>query len=243
MGSLIVKEKKSVHPDDNLDTEGEKDLTKFQGNSRECYSFKKLIDKTSSGALLWEVVNIYSGKTYAIKEYDKARLVATGRVNKIIRSLKVQLEFDSRFIQRPLFAFQDKTKLYLVLNFLPGETLEAHLNRKKRFTEEETRFIIGSVLLALEHIHSQGKLHTRLTPSCLMFDVNGYVSISHVYNAARMGISIDEINAVEATLYTAPEIILRRNEIGPTIDFYSIGTIAYQIMTGQVLIGFDALNY
>jgi serine/threonine protein kinase len=39
------------------------------------------------------------------------------------------------------------------MDYLPGSDLRYHISRKKRFTEEEAKFIIASIFLGLKYLH------------------------------------------------------------------------------------------
>jgi len=63
-----------------------------------------------------------------------------------------------------LGAFQDRDNLYLVMDFLNGGDLRYHLNRKIIFDERQIKFIIKSIMEALEYLHSNGIIHRDIKP-------------------------------------------------------------------------------
>jgi serine/threonine protein kinase len=52
-------------------------------------------------------------------------------------------------------SFQDRETLYLVMDFLPGGDLRHHIAKKRRFTEEEVKFIIVSIFMGLKYLHEK----------------------------------------------------------------------------------------
>lgn len=56
----------------------------------------------------------------------------------IINEKKVLSTLANPFIANMREAFDDEKNLYLVLEYLPGGDLRYHLNKKKKFTEEES---------------------------------------------------------------------------------------------------------
>lgn len=52
------------------------------------------------------------------------------------------------------YAFQDRETLYLASDLLTGGDLRYHIGRKRRFSEVETRFMMGCLILGLEYMHS-----------------------------------------------------------------------------------------
>ena len=50
-------------------------------------------------------------------------------------------------------AFQTEGKLYLVLDFLRGGDLFGRLAKEIMFTEEDVKFYMAELVLALDHLH------------------------------------------------------------------------------------------
>ena len=63
-----------------------------------------------------------------------------------------------------LTAFQTEGKLYLVLDFLRGGDLFGRLAKEIMFTEEDVKFYMAELVLALDHLHSLGIIYRDLKP-------------------------------------------------------------------------------
>ena len=61
-------------------------------------------------------------------------------------------------------AFQTEGKLYLVLDFLRGGDLFGRLAKEIMFTEEDVKFYMAEIVLALDHLHSLGIIYRDLKP-------------------------------------------------------------------------------
>ena len=68
------------------------------------------------------------------------------------------------FIVRLFYAFQTDGKLYLILDFLRGGDLFTRLSKEVMFTEEDVKFYLAELALALDHIHSLGIIYRDLKP-------------------------------------------------------------------------------
>ena len=68
------------------------------------------------------------------------------------------------FIVRLHYAFQTEGKLYLVLDFLRGGDLFGRLAKEIMFTEEDVKFYMAELVLALDHLHSLGIIYRDLKP-------------------------------------------------------------------------------
>ena len=134
------------------------------------------------------------------------------------------------FIVNMHFAFQDFSKLYLVLDLLTGGDLRYHIGKKKTFTEQETKFFISNLILSLEYIHNQKVIHRDIKPENLVLDSNGYVRLTD-FGVAKIN---EEDNSSETSGtpgYMAPEVILVQNHSYPS-DFFALGVIGFEFMLG-----------
>jgi serine/threonine protein kinase len=76
-----------------------------------------------------------------------------------------------------IFCFQDRENLYLVMDLLTGGDLRYHICKYKRFSEEQTKFFVACILLALDYLHSNNILHRDIKPENLVLDENGILNI------------------------------------------------------------------
>ena len=74
-------------------------------------------------------------------------------------------------------AFQDRSNVYLVMEYCSGGDLRYHLPHKV-FNEEETKFMVACVLTGLQYLHGKGVVHRDIKPENLVFDEKGYLKIT-----------------------------------------------------------------
>lgn len=61
---------------------------------------------------------------------------------------------DCPFLATLYYAFQTAEKLYLVMEFVQGGELFSHLYKSENFTEDQVRFYIAEIIVALEQLHN-----------------------------------------------------------------------------------------
>ena len=150
------------------------------------------------------------------------------------QSIKYERELLSRlhhpFIVNMHYAFQDYDNLYLVLDLLLGGDLRYHVSRLRKFSEEQTRFFIACIILALEYIHSKRVIHRDIKPENLVFDDKGYVHITD-FGIAKIFSSRNSNETSGTPGYMAPEVMRGQNH-SHAVDFFAVGVIGYEFMLG-----------
>ena len=76
------------------------------------------------------------------------------------------------------YSFQDDLYLYLVMDFLPGGDLMSLLMKKDILSEDEARFYIAELILAVESCHNMNCIHRDLKPDNILIDKNGHIQLS-----------------------------------------------------------------
>ena len=134
------------------------------------------------------------------------------------------------FIVNMHFAFQDFSKLYLVMDLLTGGDLRYHIAKIKTFTEKQTKFFLANLILSLEYIHSQKIIHRDIKPENLVLDSKGYARITD-FGVAKINEADNSSETSGTPGYMAPEVILIQNHSYPC-DFFALGVIGYEFMKG-----------
>jgi len=146
---------------------------------------------------------------------------------------RVLQAIDHPFIVNLKFAFQTDEKVYMVLEFFNGGELFFHLKNDSRFGEERARFYAAQIICAIDYLHSINVIYRDLKPENILLDNEGYVKLTD------FGLS-KEVSGPDGTTktfcgtpeYLAPEV-LQGNEYGMPIDWWSVGALMFEMMTGM----------
>ena len=180
---------------------------------------------------VWKVRYRGSKTDLALKEMSKDRIIAKKSVNSVLRELTLLSSLRHQFIVNILYAFQDSSNLYLVLNLMPGGDLRFHMSRYKRFTEEQTKFFVACLVLGLEYLHNSGVIHRDVKPENIVLDRNGYLRLTDFGIAKRVSENCGDDSAGTPG-YMAPEVLCKL-PYGPGADYFAVGVIAYELMFGR----------
>ena len=87
---------------------------------------------------MWVVRKKGSDKQFVLKVTEKLRLVDRGEVSTIINEKNIMETIDSPFVVNFINSFQDREKLYILMEYMPHGNLRELLN-KTTFSESQIR--------------------------------------------------------------------------------------------------------
>ena len=120
-----------------------------------------------------------NGKTYALKQTRKVDVIAKKAIKFVLRERKALVLIDHPFVLKLCGSFQDRTCLYLVLEYVPGGDL-CWLSSQQpncQFPEADARFYAAEILIALQHLHTTGIMHRDVKPENVMIDKDGHIKL------------------------------------------------------------------
>ncbi|XP_026878787.2 ribosomal protein S6 kinase alpha-2 isoform X1 [Electrophorus electricus] len=170
---------------------------------------------------------------YAMKVLRKATLKVRDRVrSKMERDILA--EVNHPFIVKLHYAFQTEGKLYLILDFLRGGDLFTRLSKEVMFTEEDVKFYLAELALALDHLHSLGIIYRDLKPENILLDEEGHIKITD-FGLSKEAIDHDKraYSFCGTIEYMAPEVVNRRGHT-QSADWWSFGVLMFEMLTGSL---------
>ncbi|XP_054260163.1 ribosomal protein S6 kinase beta-2-like [Macrosteles quadrilineatus] len=199
------------------------------------FELRKVLGKGGYGKVFQvrKITGQNSGTIYAMKVLRKAAIVRNQKDTAHTKAERNILEAVKHpFIVDLMYAFQTGGKLYLILEYLSGGELFMHLEREGIFLEDTACFYLSEIILALEHLHTQGIIYRDLKPENILLDSQGHVKLTD------FGLCKEHIQEGSVTHtfcgtieYMAPEILTRSGH-GKAVDWWSLGALMYDMLTG-----------
>ncbi len=134
-----------------------------------------------------------------------------------------------------------KNQPYFVMDILDGQTLEDLLTKQGRLKPKFIREIFMQVCDALDHAHGLGIIHRDLKPAniILIYDKDNSKFVVKVFDfgIARIREDANKLTRMGevwgSPIYMSPEQCMG-TELDATSDIYSIATVIYECLTGDV---------
>uniref|UniRef100_A0A8C4F964 Ribosomal protein S6 kinase n=1 Tax=Dicentrarchus labrax TaxID=13489 RepID=A0A8C4F964_DICLA len=199
------------------------------------FQLLKVLGQGSYGKvfLVRKIRGLDRGQLYAMKVLKKATLKVRDRVrSKMERDILA--EVNHPFIVKLHYAFQTEGKLYLILDFLRGGDLFTRLSKEVMFTEEDVKFYLAELALALDHLHSLGIIYRDLKPENILLDEEGHIKITD-FGLSKEAIDHDKraYSFCGTIEYMAPEVVNRRGHT-QSADWWSFGVLMFEMLTGSL---------
>lgn len=138
--------------------------------------------------------------------------------------------------------FESGQQLYIVMEYIVGETLADLVRNKVALSRTQIVPIFRQILMALDYAHNHGVIHRDIKPSNIMVTEQGTVKVMDFGIAKMVGSQMHLTRTgrkMGSVLFMSPEQI-REQPVDHRSDIYSLGATLYQVCTGHV--PFDATS-
>jgi eukaryotic-like serine/threonine-protein kinase len=130
-----------------------------------------------------------------------------------------------------IYDIEDRYRtLFIIMELLEGQRLVEMLKRLKVIPLPLAVDILLQTCRGLEYAHQQGVIHRDVTPENLFLLPGDRVKIIDFGIACPIG--TEDFNLMGTAAYMSPEQI-QGDPVDPRTDIYSLGIVAYEIVTGE----------
>ncbi|HVU18032.1 MAG TPA: protein kinase [Candidatus Didemnitutus sp.] len=191
----------------------------------------------SAMASVFKARDIHDGRLVALK----APLLGSGSENanpgRFQREEEISRQLDHPFLLKVIPVEQPRSRPYMAMEFLEGQTLDALMATTRPLPEAQAARIAAQICEALAYLHQRGIVHRDLKPQNIMVCHDGSIRILD-FGIARSSklrrlTFVGFTPAMGTPDYMSPEQVNGRRGDART-DIYSLGAILYEMTTGKV---------
>ncbi len=175
-------------------------------------------------------------RNVAIKAISKATL-AEEELKHVVARFRHEAQAVGRLVHPRIVQIydygEDDEVAYIVMELVNGKPLSQHLAQETGYELREVGEIVRQLLDGVGHAHSESVVHRDIKPSNILVNSDGRIKLSDFGIARIESSNLTQVGDVLGTPhYMAPEQFLGA-EIDAQADIYSVGVIAYELLTGR----------
>ena len=156
-------------------------------------------------------------------------------INRFLREARTGARLNHPHII-PVYAIRESTDLiFFVMKFIDGKPLDDIIKSVGPLPIPLVARVVAQVADALAYAHRSGVVHRDIKPGNLLLDKEGWVVLTDLGIAKVQESSMLTATgaAIGTPTYMSPEQISGSKEVAGAADQYSLGCVAFEMLTGQ----------
>lgn len=155
------------------------------------------------------------------------------------REVNILLSVRHKNVVRTYDVFDERDKIYLVMDYVKGGDMAEYISRHVRLGENQTRGILKQILEGVTYLHNNNIVHrdiklenillTSINPILVQLTDFGFANFVDTNQKTETEMT----SMVGTGTYVAPEVIDARGH-GKPVDLYSVGVVAFRMISGNM---------
>lgn len=181
----------------------------------------------------FELINLSSKQSYAVKIIPKARLHQYAKLKRRIKfEIKIQTQLSHPNLIKLHSFFEDSDNFCILFELCSNKTLNNLLQRRKRLSELEAQCYLIQLLSGLKYLHSKKIIHRDLRLEHLFLNEKLELKIGDFAHATKIEVEGERKSSIcGAANFMAPEVYEGSHSY--EADIWSVGIVLYTILIGK----------
>ena len=187
--------------------------------------------------VVYKGLDPYIGRTLAIKIIRLDPGTDEKDLNKFKKSFINEAKVAGNLSHKNIVTIYDVGEeselIFLVMEYIEGKNLRSFLDAKTKFSLTEIKHLMEQVCSALEYSHSQGVIHCDIKPENIIIDTNGKITVVDFGISRSSTVTLTNTLLLVGTPSCMSPEQLRGETIDARSDIFALGTVLYEMCTGQ----------
>ncbi|CAD8105827.1 unnamed protein product [Paramecium sonneborni] len=199
-----------------------------------CFQFLHVIGRGGFSTVILSR-SLIDGSFVALKLISKSFVIQNEKQDLVQNERDILIETTNKgslFTSKIEFVFETKNWIIFGIDYCPGGEMFSYMKRVQKMTEQQARFYITEVCLALGFLHHQQIIYRDLKPENVLVDITGHIQLAD-FGLARPNMQPEQ-NAYSfcgSPEYMAPEMF-HNDGHNYLVDYYCLGALLYEFVTG-----------
>jgi serine/threonine-protein kinase len=207
----------------------------------------EVLEEIGSGnfAVVYAVADLRLDRRLAVKVIRPEFVASDVVVARFRREAKIVAQLKHENVLGISFAGEGAGLVYCAMPLIVGETLRERVKAQGALTTEQALRVFGELAQGLSHAHEKGIIHRDVKPANIMLDreaadrtvlLDFGIAKALFPTGGKLSISGQIIGSAE---YMSPERKAGSKSIDARSDIYSMGVVAFQMLTARLPAGLD----